>query len=849
MRIEPLECRAMMANDLGAIGGVVFQDLTENGLTNDDARISGSIVTLYRDTGNGMLGNEDTTVGTRTTDATGNYRFDTLTPGTYFVQRSLPTGYIQRPGSDMAMIVITPQAADGQVGRMIDSFDSSAQSVTATSMGPRTDASSINAPEAIGGERDLFVNLQSAAGAISLQSNAFNQRTLEFTSTATGMGTRSVVWDGVDGSSNLNATGLGGVDITNAGANIGLRLSIGADLAGGKATFRVYSSAGNWSSATVDIPATGGAGTTEVIIPFTAFTTGAGAGANLQSVGAIQLDIEGNAAVDGQIRAIATVGPTVLNHNFALSRPMSLGNRVFNDVNNNGLLDNGENGIAGVSVRLFLDADNSGGLTNADTTIGTTTTDATGTYGFNNLLPGNYLVQLVASNFATGAVLADYLSSTGNQPTPGPNTNIDNDDNGDLVAGAIISGIVTLQNESEPVNDGDNNPNSNLTVDFGVFVPQIDLELDKSVSAAVARTGDNLTYTVFIRNNGPTNATGVKVIDTLPAGVTYLNSQTPGTVTVSGQNLTYNFGDMAVGATRSITILVNINATASGTLINNAVVSADQRETRLDNNQDSAQTVLETLIDLAIVKTGTPDVVGVNQIETYTLTVTNNGPANATGVIVTDTLPAGITFASATPQQGTFTVNGSVITLALGNLASGASTQITITGVVDAAARGTLVNVAEVRANEIETTYTNNRDDYPITVIPPAQAPNSSIAGNVYVDANNNAVKDAGEEPIAGVTVILSGTDNNGNAVNRTTQTAADGSYSFAALEAGIYALQELQPNGYIDGFDTVGTPAGGTAAQDDFFRNITLAANMNGVEYNFGERRPVLSKRLFLSR
>ena len=174
MRIEPLECRAMLANDLGAIGGVVFQDLTENGLTNDDARVGGSIVTLYRDTGNGMFGNEDVTVGTRTSDANGNYRFDSLTPGTYFVQRSLPSGYLQRPGSDMAMIVITPQAADGQVGRMIDSFDSSAQSVTATSMGPRTDASSANAPEAIGGERDLFVNLQSAAGAISLQSNAFN---------------------------------------------------------------------------------------------------------------------------------------------------------------------------------------------------------------------------------------------------------------------------------------------------------------------------------------------------------------------------------------------------------------------------------------------------------------------------------------------------------------------------------------------------------------------------------------------------------------------------------------------------------------------------------------------------
>ena len=110
----------------------------------------------------------------------------------------------------------------------------------------------------------------------------------------------------------------------------------------------------------------------------------------------------------------------------------------------------------------------------------------------------------------------------------------------------------------------------------------------------------------------------------------------------------------------------------------------------------------------------------------------------------------------------------------------------------------------------------------------------SSIAGNVYVDANNNGNIDAGEPPIGGVIVTLTGTNNLGQPVNLTTTTAPNGTYSFNNLRAGTYKLTETQPINFIDGKDTIGTPGGTTT--NDMFSNINLPPGFNGVQNNFGE-------------
>lgn len=169
---------------------------------------------------------------------------------------------------------------------------------------------------------------------------------------------------------------------------------------------------------------------------------------------------------------LTTGGPGQNNHNFDFGfvEIFSLGNLVWEDQNNNGMVDPGEAGIPNVTVHLYADA-NDDGVPDSSVPLATQTTNANGNYLFSDLLAGSYLIEIVPP---TG-----YQTSTGQnnsltgpyEPAPGPNNDFDNDDNGTLVGSVIRSGSVTLSSGAEPINDGDTDANSNLTVDFGLYRP------------------------------------------------------------------------------------------------------------------------------------------------------------------------------------------------------------------------------------------------------------------------------------------------------------------------------------------------------------------------------------------
>src|SRR5207244_2856647 len=124
-----------------------------------------------------------------------------------------------------------------------------------------------------------------------------------------------------------------------------------------------------------------------------------------------------------------------------------------------------------------------------------------------------------------------------------------------------------------------------------------------------------------------------------------------------------------------------------------------------------------------------------------------------------------------------------------------------------------------------------------------------TVSGMVYEDSNDSGVLDSGEPGIAGVTLTLSGTSDLGQSISATTTTAADGTYSFTtdsngnSLRPGTYQIAETQPSAYLEGSNTVGTVNGtadGTLIAVDKIGAIVLAEGQSGINYNFGEVKPV---------
>ena len=286
-------------------------------------------------------------------------------------------------------------------------------------------------------------------------------------------------------------------------------------------------------------------------------------------------------------------------------------------------------------------------------------------------------------------------------------------------------------------------------------IAAVDLSILKTASPNPVVAGTTLTYTLTATNNGPGNATGVTITDPLPAGVTFVSSSA-GTFNSGTDTLTDDIGSLAVGASQPVTVTVTVGASVTGTISNTATVTGDQPDPNLANNTSTAITTVNPESDLLIVKTGTPNPVIAGNNLTYTLTATNNGPSTATGVTISDPLPAGETFVSTT--GGSFNSSSDTLTDAVGTLAVGASQSINVTVTVGASVTGTLSNTATVTGNQPDPNPSNNTSTAITTVntqtnvsIVKTGTPNPVIAGNNLT--YNLTVTNSGPSTATGVTI------------------------------------------------------------------------------------------------
>ena len=846
LSFETLEPREMLAADMAEILGVVRSDLQGDGIASNDTVVVGATAALYRDNGNNVFDSDDSLVSSVATNASGQYRFDQVGAGRYYVKITPPGDLQFRPGEDVKQVDIAAGEGDGIVGPAIDGF-SSFQTVQATPPLPASEPASQLDGAVLGGERDLYVELTSSENPVSSVSLASSGGKLYFASGSGVTGTAKVVWDGVDGNGQLvNPTGLGGVDLTQADGNTmtGIALTSGADHPNAKIMMRIYTDANNWSEFTTSVPeSVGGAASGQAVFHFDDVPTAkSGGGADFTNVGALELTFEGVSAVDAQVTLIGLVGRATKRLDFTAAPRLSLGDQVWGDRDDDGTLDPGEVGIAGVQVNLYRDTNSDNQFTQGvDALLGTTSTDGTGNYLFSDLFPGKYVVQVAPTNFQVTQPLHGLASSSGNDPASDPDDQVNNDDNGAALAGAgVVSQAVTLTS-------------SNRTVDFGFF--GFDLVLDKSIDQTVLSPRETVEYRIKIDNVGPSDADNTTFKDTLPEHVTFVSGTTSLSgvgVQHSGGVVTANLGAMRSGDTVIVTLLATVNDDAVGTLVNTATVTAP-KEVNLSNNTDTVSNPVEPKIDLAISKVDSRDPVEPGSTFSYTLDVVNHGPSDATGVVVTDDLPDdGVSFQSAslTPDSN----DGDQLVFELGDLASGQSVSITIDVRVDEDFSGELLNHTEVSGNETEITLKNNQDTEPTLVkIVPA-----SVGGTVFVDRNDNGEFDPKEPTLSGVIVTLTGVDVTGATVVRSVATGADGSYLFDNLNPGTYRLVETQPARYKDGKDHVGTLGGATGENPgpflvpndidseqmkDLLLGITLESGDAGLQYDFGEQAVNTSK------
>lgn len=258
--------------------------------------------------------------------------------------------------------------------------------------------------------------------------------------------------------------------------------------------------------------------------------------------------------------------------------------------------------------------------------------------------------------------------------------------------------------------DEDNNVGMYSPVQVGEYD---DLSLDKIASAPEVGDGDQVTYTLTVANSEyGIERSDVVVIDQLPPGATYVSDSSGGAY--DPDTGVWTVGTLAPDTSSQLTITAVLNGAGGELITNSAALSLTEPDD--DPGNDSASvgvTISYPETDLAIEKVASATEVDNGEQVTYTLTASNLGGIDATSVVVTDLLPTGAAYDSHSggdydPSSGVWTV---------GDLASGASVQLTIITTLTGENEEVITNTATIAADQPDNVPTNDSSSADVTVI------------------------------------------------------------------------------------------------------------------------------------
>jgi LruC domain-containing protein/uncharacterized repeat protein (TIGR01451 family) len=298
-------------------------------------------------------------------------------------------------------------------------------------------------------------------------------------------------------------------------------------------------------------------------------------------------------------------------------------------------------------------------------------------------------LQYYSHNVNMGSYSPPTWTISGFQLNPGQTATLS------LVARVLPNGnyvnSATVQSELTDPNTANN------TASVEIFPLKADLELSITADNMQPLTGSNVTLTLQVKNNGPSNASQIQVSYPFPSGLQFV-SATPAQGTAGSSS--WNVGTLNQGATTNLNLIAKVMPTGNYTFL--AFANAPLHDPNTANNQASLTLQPVQNCDLKIQKTVTQATPMYGSLVLFNINVWNQSISNATGVIVTDELPSGYTFVDAQTNYGSW----SGPQWNIGNMPGGSSANMQITAIVNTT--GDYTNIATISGNQPDPDPSNN---------------------------------------------------------------------------------------------------------------------------------------------
>ncbi|WP_295612473.1 DUF11 domain-containing protein, partial [uncultured Methanobrevibacter sp.] len=255
---------------------------------------------------------------------------------------------------------------------------------------------------------------------------------------------------------------------------------------------------------------------------------------------------------------------------------------------------------------------------------------------------------------------------------------------------------------------------SNLSNNYGELTLNVhslvDLSVDVTANDTTPTVGDEIEYTIVVVNKGPSNATDIIVKDKLPDGVTYISDSSGGAYNpVTG---VWTIDDMKPGENRTLTI--NVKVDVPGEITNFVDVNSSQDNLNPEGSKNNVTINVKDFdkVDLRLTKTANATKAYVGDLVVYTITVSNKGSVNATGVLVYEDLLDGLRYIS-DDSNGRYDPTSGIWNIS--NLNAGENMVLNI--LVQLTKAGNIINYAIVVADQKILNITESFDNVTIEVV------------------------------------------------------------------------------------------------------------------------------------